>query len=111
SGNIGGVELPHNLLAISPWVSSHPVILVKVEKLVNVGDSMALCEDSALPCNNSGNLLFAINHLGIPIDLPLAHNTPSLVASSDEAACSLWLDLVADLALDPKAWADSDPET
>ena len=33
-----------------------------------------------------------------------------LVASSDEAACSFWLDPVADLALDPEAWEDSDPE-
>ncbi|WMV18618.1 hypothetical protein MTR67_012003, partial [Solanum verrucosum] len=33
-----------------------------------------------------------------------------LVSLSDEAACSFWLDPVADLALDPEAWADSNPE-
>ncbi|KAG5585142.1 hypothetical protein H5410_045576 [Solanum commersonii] len=31
-GSIGSIELPHNLLAIRPWVSSHPVTLVKVEQ-------------------------------------------------------------------------------
>ncbi|KAG5580633.1 hypothetical protein H5410_051260 [Solanum commersonii] len=31
SGSIGSIELPHNLLAIRPWVSSHPVTLVKAE--------------------------------------------------------------------------------
>ncbi|KAG5580964.1 hypothetical protein H5410_051591 [Solanum commersonii] len=77
SGSIGSVELPHNLLDIRPWVSSYPITLVKVEKMVNVGDSVqAPCEDSALLCNNLGHLLFIINHLGIPIDFPLALDTP-----------------------------------
>ncbi|KAG5605915.1 hypothetical protein H5410_027407 [Solanum commersonii] len=53
--------------------------LVKVENSVNVGDSVqAPSEDSTLLCNNSGHLLFVINHLGIPIDLPLTLNTPSV---------------------------------
>ncbi|KAG5594482.1 hypothetical protein H5410_035714 [Solanum commersonii] len=77
SGDIGGVKLLYNLLTVSTWVSSHLVTLVKVKKSVDVGDSVqAPYEDSALLCNNSGHLLFVINHLGIPIDLPLALNTP-----------------------------------
>ncbi|KAG5630468.1 hypothetical protein H5410_002185, partial [Solanum commersonii] len=31
SGSIGSIELPHNLLVVRPWVSSHLVTLVKVE--------------------------------------------------------------------------------
>ncbi|KAG5594534.1 hypothetical protein H5410_035766 [Solanum commersonii] len=33
-----------------------------------------------------------------------------LVASSDEAGCSLSLEPVADLVMDPEAWKDSKPE-
>ncbi|KAG5611705.1 hypothetical protein H5410_022986 [Solanum commersonii] len=90
-------------------VSSHPITLVKVKKPVNVRDSVqAPSEESALLCNKLGHLSFVISHLGIPINLPLALNTPSvcspatrvgssflvagtdseLVASSDEAAWS-----------------------
>uniref|UniRef100_M1D8T1 Integrase core domain containing protein n=1 Tax=Solanum tuberosum TaxID=4113 RepID=M1D8T1_SOLTU len=130
-GSIGGVELLNNLLIISPWVSSHPVTLVKVKKSVDVRDSVqAPREDSALLCNKSGHLLFVIFHLGISINFhwPSTHHlfgSPAtgvvssflgastdseLVASSDEAACSFWPDPEADLALDPEAWEDSDPE-
>ncbi|KAG5610354.1 hypothetical protein H5410_021635 [Solanum commersonii] len=97
--------------------SSHLVTLVKAKNTVDVRDSVqAPHEDSALLCNKSGHILFVIFHLGIPINLPLALNTPSVwladhwMASSDEAACSFWPDLEADLALDPEAWANSNPE-
>ncbi|KAG5581283.1 hypothetical protein H5410_051910 [Solanum commersonii] len=60
-------------------VSSHPVIHVKFKKPVDVEDSVqAPCEDSALLCNKSGHLLFVILHLGIPINLPLDFNIPSI---------------------------------
>ncbi|KAG5585448.1 hypothetical protein H5410_045882 [Solanum commersonii] len=79
SGNIGGVELSHNLLTISPRVSSHPITLVKVKNLVDVKNSVqAPHEDSALLCNKLGLLPFVISHIGIPINLPLALNRPSV---------------------------------
>ncbi|KAG5609659.1 hypothetical protein H5410_020940 [Solanum commersonii] len=50
---------------------------------MDVGDSVrAPREDSALLCNKSSHLLFVIFHLGIPIDLPLTLNTPSVWLTS-----------------------------
>ncbi|KAG5615660.1 hypothetical protein H5410_015484, partial [Solanum commersonii] len=87
-GSIGSIKLPHNLLAIRPWVSSHLVTLVKVEQPVNIWNSVqAPREDSAIFCMDS-----------------------ELVATSDEAAWSFSLYQVDDLALDPVAWADSNRE-
>ncbi|KAG5579545.1 hypothetical protein H5410_050172 [Solanum commersonii] len=52
SGCIGSIELPHNLLTVRPWVSSHPVTLVKVEQPVNVWNSVqAPRENSPLLCD------------------------------------------------------------
>ena len=104
---------------------------MKVKKTVDVRDNVqAPREDSALLCNKSGHLLLVISHLGIPINLPLALNTPSVWLASHWSRIIipwLWYRLrtsglirrgslvilagpVADLALDPDAWADSDPE-
>ncbi|KAG5599260.1 hypothetical protein H5410_030630 [Solanum commersonii] len=79
SGSIGSIELPHNLLAVRPWVSSHPVTLVKVEQPVNVWNGVqAPRENSPLFCDQSGHFLFFIDHLCVPINLPLALDTPSI---------------------------------
>ncbi|KAG5600566.1 hypothetical protein H5410_031936, partial [Solanum commersonii] len=76
SGTIGSIELPHNLLTVHPWVTSHPVTLVKVEQSVNVWNSVqAPCENSLLLCDQSSHFLFFIDHFGIPVYLPLALDT------------------------------------
>ncbi|KAG5571161.1 hypothetical protein H5410_060927, partial [Solanum commersonii] len=78
-GSIGSIEFPHNLLAIRPWISSHPITLVKVEQPVNVRNSVqAPHEDSS-------------HHIAIRMD-------SELVASSDEAAWSFSPDPMANLA-------------
>ncbi|KAG5596526.1 hypothetical protein H5410_037758 [Solanum commersonii] len=79
SGCIGSIELPHNLLTVRPWVSSHPVTLVKVEQPVNVWNSVqAPRENSPLLCDQPGHFLFFIDHLSIPVNLPLALDTPPI---------------------------------
>ncbi|KAG5572192.1 hypothetical protein H5410_061958, partial [Solanum commersonii] len=62
-----------------PGSSSHLVTLVKVEQPVNVWNSVqAPCENSPLFCDQSGHFLFFIDHLCIPINLPLALDTPPI---------------------------------
>ncbi|KAG5585011.1 hypothetical protein H5410_045445, partial [Solanum commersonii] len=104
SGCIGSIELSHNLLTVRPWVSSHPVTLVKVEQPVNVWNSVqAPRENSPLLCDYSPATRMGISFGGAGMD-------SELVASSDKAAWSFSPDLVEDLALDPVAWANSDRE-
>ncbi|KAG5576771.1 hypothetical protein H5410_056905, partial [Solanum commersonii] len=118
SSSIGSIELPHNLLAICPWVSSHPVTLVNVKQPVNVWNSVqAPRENSPLFCDQSGHFLFFIDHLCIPINLPLALDTPPIwFAGYRSGAIIRWCgyglrtNSVEDLALDPVAWADSNRE-
>ncbi|KAG5599217.1 hypothetical protein H5410_030587, partial [Solanum commersonii] len=96
-GSIRIEEFPHNLLVIRPWVSSHPITLVKVKQPVDFRDSLhSPREDSTLLCNNSPMT-------GIGSSFHGAGTGFELVASSDEAACSL--------SPDPAAWADSNPKT
>ncbi|KAG5591675.1 hypothetical protein H5410_042189, partial [Solanum commersonii] len=111
SGSIENIELPHNLLAVRPWVSSHLVTLVKVEQPVNVWNSVqAPRENSPLFCDQLSHFLFVIYHLWILASFGGACMGSELVALSDEADWSFSPDPVEDLALDPVAWADSDCE-
>ncbi|WMV29734.1 hypothetical protein MTR67_023119, partial [Solanum verrucosum] len=99
SGSIGGIKVPHNLLAIHLKVSIYPVTVVKFKTPVDVGDNVqAPREDFALLSTGVGS-----SFCGTGTD-------SELVASSDEAACALLSEPVADLSMEPEAWANSDPE-
>ncbi|KAG5580537.1 hypothetical protein H5410_051164 [Solanum commersonii] len=91
SGCIGSIELPHNLLTVRPWFSSHPVTLVKTEQPVNAWNRVqAPRENSPLFCDQSGHFLFVIYHLSIPVNLPLALDTPPIWFAGYRSGSIIW---------------------
>ncbi|KAG5596038.1 hypothetical protein H5410_037270, partial [Solanum commersonii] len=107
----GSIELPHNLLAIRPWVSSNPITLVKVEQPMNVWNSMQTPREDSIICHwPTTHHLLSSPTIGVGSSFRGEGMNSKLVASSDEAAWSFSPDPVDDLALDPAAWANSDRE-
>ncbi|KAG5629879.1 hypothetical protein H5410_001596 [Solanum commersonii] len=96
SGSIGSVKLPHNLLAISSRITSHPLALVPLEKLVDIWHSVeAPGENSMLLCNYTYHLVLGILHLGVTTNLPLLLDAPPIRLS----IYRIWLVILRDVNL------------